>query len=244
MDQTPVNHAMNPKDAIDRRGMRTINLHTAGVDSRQVTLTVTITVSGHQLPSLVVFKDKSIHLDTANTVTNIMVDCCVLITGMPNGMIARREVPTLPAGGIYCLNEKVWFNEQIMHDWIKHVLAPYVSMALPEIIPILFLDQFRVHKMGLIINGIQALGMQVEFIPAGCTGLIQPVDVGFNKAFKCKMRDEFFKWMMMQNPNLPIPGSTCHNVAQWIINAQNNICADRIRNAWRKTGFLYYPENP
>jgi hypothetical protein len=112
------------------------------------------------------------------------------------------------------------------------------------IIPILFLDQFRVHKMGLIVNGIQALGVQIEFIPAGCMGLVQPVNVGFNKAFKCKMRDEFLKWLMLQDPNVPIPGSSCYNVAQWIIDAQKNINSKTIRNAWRKTGFSYYPENP
>jgi hypothetical protein len=66
----------------------------------------------------------------------------------------------------------------------------------------------------------------------------------FNKAFKCKMRNKFLKWMMSQDPNIPIPGSTCHNVAQWIINMQNNISAETICNAWRKTGFAYYPENP
>jgi hypothetical protein len=214
MDQTLVNHAMNPKGTINRRGACTINLRTVGRDSRQVTIAITITASGHQLPSLVVFKDKSIHFCTANTVSNIMVDCCVLTAGMPNGTIARREVPTLLAGSIYRLNKKAWFNEQIMLNWIKHILAPYVAMAPPRIIPILFLDQFRVHKMGLIVNAIQALGVQVEFIPASCTGLVQPVDVGFNKAFKCKMRDKFLKWMMSQDPNLPIPGSTRHDVAQ------------------------------
>ncbi len=107
MDQTPVNHAMNSKGTINRRGTCTINLRRAGRDSRQVTLAITITASGHQLPLLVVFKGKSIHLDTANTVTNIMDDCCVLITGMPSGTIAHREVPTLPTGSIYHLNEKV-----------------------------------------------------------------------------------------------------------------------------------------
>jgi hypothetical protein len=216
----------------------------AGKDSRQVTAAITITASSHQLPSLIVFKGKSIHFCTANTVSNIMVDCCVLTTGMPNGTIACREVPTLPASSIYHLNEKAWFNEQIMLDWIEHVLAPYIATAPPGIIPILFLDQFRVHKMGSIINAIQALGVQVEFIPAGCTGLVQPVNVGFNKAFKCKMRDKFLKWMMLQDPNLPIPQSTCHNIAQLIINAQKNISAKMIRNAWRKTGFSYYPKNP
>jgi hypothetical protein len=163
---------------------------------------------------------------------------------MPDGTITCREVPTLPRGSIYRLNKKAWFNEQIMIDWIEHVLAPYVATAPPRIISILCLDQFGVHKMRRIINAIQALSVQVEFNPAGCTGLVQPVNVGFNKAFKCKMRNKFLKWMMAQDPNLPIPGSTRHNVTQWIIYAQKNISAETIRNAWRKTGFSYYPENP
>jgi hypothetical protein len=58
------------------------------------------------------------------------------------------------------------------------------------------------------------------------------------------MRDEFLKWIMLQDPNLPIPGSTRHNVAQWIINARENISMETIRNSWRKMGLLNYPENP
>jgi hypothetical protein len=160
---------------------------------------------------------------------------------MPNGAIARREVPTLPAGLVYRLNKKAWFNKKIMLDWVEHVLAPYVATAPPGIIPILLLDQFRVHKMGSIVNAIQALGVQVKFIPAGCTGLVQPVDVGYSKSFKCKMCNEFLAWMMSQDPNVPIPESMHHDVTQWIINAQNNLSAKPIRNAWRKMGFLLLP---
>jgi hypothetical protein len=160
-------------------------------------------------------------------------------------MIACREVPTLPAGSIYGLNKKAWFNEQIMLNWIEHVLAPYAATAPPGIIPILFLDQFRFHKTGTIVNAIQALGRQVEFIPAGCTWLVQPVDVGFNKAFKCKMHNEFLKWMMAQDPNLLISGSTRHNVAQWSIDAQKHISTETIRNVWRKMGYsLTTPRTP
>ncbi len=149
MGQTPILHAMNPKDTINRRGTKTINLCTAGGDIGRVTITITITVSNHQLSLLVVFKGKSIHFYAANTVSNIMLDCCILAAGMPNGTITHREISTLHTGSIYCLNKKVWFNEQIMLDWIEHVLAPYVAMALPGIIPILFLDQFRVYKDGV-----------------------------------------------------------------------------------------------
>jgi hypothetical protein len=59
MDQTPILHAMNPKDTIDRRRLHTINLRMAGGDSRRVTVAITIAVSGHQLPLLVVFKGKT-----------------------------------------------------------------------------------------------------------------------------------------------------------------------------------------
>jgi hypothetical protein len=47
MDQTPVNHAMNPKDTINRMGTRMIYLRTAWGDSRPVTIAITITASGH-----------------------------------------------------------------------------------------------------------------------------------------------------------------------------------------------------
>ncbi len=83
-----------------------INLRTAGGDSRQVTVPVTITASGHQLPSLVVFKGKSIYFCTVNTVSNIMVDCCIITAGIPIGTITHREFPTLPVVSIYRLNKK------------------------------------------------------------------------------------------------------------------------------------------
>jgi hypothetical protein len=95
-----------------------------------------------------------------------------------------------------------------------------------------------------IVNAIQALSMQVKFIPAGCTGLVQPVDVGYNKSLNARCVTNSLAWMMSQDPNIPIPGSTCYYVAQWIIKVQSNISMETIRNAWRKTGFSYYPKNP
>jgi hypothetical protein len=41
--------------------------------------------------------------------------------------------------------------------------------------------------MATVVNAIQDFGVQVEFIPPGCTGLLQPVNVGYNKVFKAKL---------------------------------------------------------
>ncbi len=78
-----------------------------------------------------------------------------------------------------------------MMEWVRDVLKPSVATAPPHVVPLLLLDSFKVHVQAKVITAIQHLGIQVEFIPPGCTGLLQPVDVGFNQAFKAKLRTEY-----------------------------------------------------
>jgi hypothetical protein len=56
MDQTPVYQAMDEGRTIDFVGVRTVNLRTSANDSQRVTVAVTITASGKQLKSMIVFK--------------------------------------------------------------------------------------------------------------------------------------------------------------------------------------------
>ena len=58
MDQTPMWYTMTPKESIDTVGTRTINVRTSTGNSKRVTVAVLITASGHQLPSMIVFKGK------------------------------------------------------------------------------------------------------------------------------------------------------------------------------------------
>ena len=113
---------------------------------------------------------------------------------------------------MYKCQDKAWFSEDIMLEWVSDVLAPYVATAPPGIVPLLYLDSFRVHMMGSVIAAIQAIGVEVEFIPPGCTGLVQPVDVGYNKAFKAKLKDQYLNWLMAQDPDGPIVKTTRRDV--------------------------------
>ena len=158
------------------------------------------------------------------------------------GTIERRELATYPAGAVYKCQPKAWFSEDIMLEWVSDVLAPYVATAPPGIVPLLYLDSFRVHMMGSVIAAIQAIGVEVEFIPPGCTGLVQPVDVGYNKAFKAKLKDQYLNWLMAQDPDAPIAKTTRRDVVGWILAAEENISVETRRNAWRKTGFAYFSD--
>ena len=134
---------------------------------------------------------------------------------------------------IYACQDKAWFDEGVMIKWIDHILAPDVrSAAQKGIVPILFLDSFSVHMKASVVNRIQDLGVQVEFIPPGCTGLLQPVDVGYNKAFKAKLRTQYNEWLFERDPDLPIPATTRRDVSDWIITAERNITEETIKNYW------------
>ena len=68
--------------------------------------------------------------------------------------IAKKEIATLPDGAFYRVNEKAWFTVAGMLDWVKVVLAPWAAKAPPGIVPLLLLDQFKVHMMALVVDAI------------------------------------------------------------------------------------------
>ena len=96
--------------------------------------------------------------------------------------------------------------------------------------------------MGSVVSAIQTLDVEVEFIPPGCTGLVQPVGVGYNKAFKAKVKDQYNKWLFLQDPNEPLKKTTRRDVVGWILAAEEAISQETRRNAWRKTGFAYFSD--
>jgi hypothetical protein len=55
----------------------------------------------------------------------------------------------------------------VVLEWVDNILAPYGAMALIGIIPILFLDVFKVHLLGSMADAIYKLGVEIEFIPPG-----------------------------------------------------------------------------
>ena len=78
--------------------------------------------------------------------------------------------------------------------------AGTVVKNLPEgIMPYLLLDSYKCHQMSSVVHAIQDLGIEVDHIPGGCTGLVQPVDIGVNNPLKNQIRRKGEEYMLEES---------------------------------------------
>ncbi len=126
-----------------------------------------------------------------------------------------------------------------MLEWVEAIVKPYAANAPRRIAPIHLLLSFKVQQQGFVVNTIQAIVIEVEFIPpcpaCGC---------GLQQALQVQSKSEFHHWLILQDPDKPTPNLTCCNVTGWIIKAKCNIHKKMIHNTWKKMNFLYFPNQP
>jgi hypothetical protein len=218
MDQTPIPFTFNAKRTLELIGVHTVHIRKSTSDTKRVTCALTVSASGRILTPLLVVK------------------------GTPGGRIEKREFSTFPNDVLYACQANAWMDEKVMLLWVDKILKPYVETAPDGIVPLLFLDSFRCHMMGSVVQAIQELGVEVEHIPGGCTYLCQPVDIGVNKPFKTRMRDSWEGWMIEDglHTGTTKPPTRAH-IAEWCSRAYKNLPAVMIQNAWRHGAYSFFP---
>jgi len=65
-----------------------------------------------------------------------------------------------------------------------------------SVVPYLLLDKYKCHYQGSVAKATENLGVEWDIIPGGCTGLVQPIDVGIGKPFKNRMRYKLEEWLI------------------------------------------------
>ena len=219
MDQTPVYFSMCPKKTLEVVGTKTVHIRSSTSDTKRATVAVTIAADGTVLPAVVIFK------------------------GKPNGRIKKTEFATYPHNNQYHCQDAAWMDEVVMLAWVDGPLKAYVNQAPDGIIPILILDSYRCHMMSSVVHRIQEMGVEVIHIPGGCTGLCQPVDVGFNKPFKDRVRRLWTDWMIDEGLNSGTTSAPTRKVvAEWIDAVLTEMRNETtiIKNAWMKTGYEWF----
>jgi hypothetical protein len=171
--------------------------------------------------------------------------------GKPGGPVERelkRKDNGYPDGVVCCVQENAWTDERVMLLWVDKVLAPYVEKTPSGIIPYLLLDKYRCHYQGSVAKAIENLGVEWDIIPGGCTGLVQPIDVGIGKPFKNRMRYKWEEWMMDKyddgdSAERVAPAEARKCIAVWAKHSWDRIPNDIVYNAWRHKPFSYFPDD-
>ena len=81
-------------------------------------------------------------------------------------------------------------DESIIKESIDLVLIPWKNSRDLGVVPLHVLDAYCIHMMGSVVNYTQSLGIKMQHIPAGCTYLCQPIEVGMYLPIKKAMTEK------------------------------------------------------
>ena len=133
-------------------------------------------------------------------------------------------------------------DEQCCLEWVEKCMKPWAESAPEGIIPLLFLDSYKCHQQASVVDFIAELGVEVQFIPGGCTGLCQAVDVGVNKPFKNRMCAMWEEYMLEEGlQQLKTCPPTRQKMVHWCVDALQDLPEDLVKNAWRHGEYSWFP---
>ena len=113
-----------------------------------------------------------------------------------------------------------------------------------DVKPLLIFDVFKAHRDEELLQFIRDSGFLYAFIPASCTGELQPLDLTVNAQFKQLMRDKFISWYsghIAKDPErrVDLKLSTIKPIhAKWMIDVLGNLKgqSDLIKSGFAKAG--------
>ena len=148
-----------------------------------------------------------------------------------------------------------WANTDTMLRWIDTCLGPYIAqtkanLRLPDTQKALMIfDVFAVHRATEVREKLEQMNCMQVYIPAGCTGELQPLDVSVNKPFKSSLTTSFQTWYAEkvaaqlaaghETPTVCMKYSSLKPLnAKWIVTAFDYIKSrpDIVKLGWEKAG--------
>ena len=171
----------------------------------------------------------------------------IVFKGKHDGRIAREfqnpKKSGFPVDCSYICQDRAWMDEAMMLQWVKEVLEPWSKHVPAGIMPYLLLDSYKCHLMSSVVHAIQDLGIEVDHIPGGCTGLVQPLDVGVNKPLKNQIRRKWEEYMLEEGLAMTVSKPlTRQRMATWVTESLDDLGKHTVKAAWRRNGYSYFPE--
>ena len=132
-------------------------------DKRELTVLLAVSLSGVLLPLQVIYAGKTTR--------------------------CHPNVTTL-AGWHLTHSPSNWSTKETMLDYVDTILAPYMAKQreelglAPDIVGLCIFDVFAAHRCDEFLRKLEVYHMKYVFVPVGCTGQLQPLDVSVNNPSK------------------------------------------------------------
>ena len=149
-----------------------------------------------------------------------------------------RPPKNIVNGVVVAMSRNGWNNEEITKVWLEKCWGR-LRNSLP---PMLVWDSFKSHVMASIRESVRShYNTHMVVIPGGCTGVLQPADVSWNKPFKAAYREKYEDWAINGEVNLTASGRrrapSKDLIMQWVKEAWQAVTPDVVRRSFKKCGF-------
>jgi hypothetical protein len=149
------------------------------------------------------------------------------------GVRPPKEVPT---GIVLRMAPQSWANEEIITFWLKNVWGKNNQKRR-----LLVWDAFKAHITPIIKDLVrQQHNSDMAVIPGGCTHILQPCDVSWNRPFKDAFRDIYDEWLISGPVDLTKAGNrraaSKELILKWIKQAWDAVTPEIIMKSFKVTG--------
>lgn len=154
--------------------------------------------------------------------------CKLLVIGKYERPRCMKNVKNLPV--IYKSNQRAWMTSAIfanyLKDWDEKLRCQNRKILL-------LVDNCAAHPKNLILTNIR-----LEFLPANCTSVVQPMDQGIIKCLKSYYR-RYFMYRLIQSLDNKKPFNiTLLDSIKLLAQCWNEVTSTTISNCFRHAGLI------
>ena len=132
-------------------------------------------------------------------------------------------------------NTKSWMDDCLTEEYLKRVVGEFSFTKR-----LMVWDAFRCHISQTTQSVLRRLRIQTAVIPGGCTGLIQPADVSWNRSQKSRIQNKYDQWQNIgehsftKNGNMRPP--SFYQLVDWVRESWNAIPNSQISDSMKQCG--------
>ena len=209
VDETGISVVHKPGKVFSAVGRKHVYSLTSGEKGKTHTVVVCVSASGHAIPPLMIYPRKR-----------------VVPESMKIGAVS---------GTMFMTSDNGWITKEIYLEWFKFFIK-----SIPPARPVLLIEDGHGSHITLdVIELARTNDIHLLCLPSHTSHILQPLDIGVFKSFKCEYSKACRKYMM-ENPGRVI---TSEVIASLVGNTwAHSITPMNILSGFKKTGIA--PLNP